>query len=353
MRALTVTPGQKRSARVSEVDDPRPRDGDALVRGVRIGLCGTDHEINEAYYGEAPPGSPHLILGHESLGRVERGTHDLPDGTYVVGMVRRPDGCPNCSKGEPDMCLWGKYAERGIGRLHGFGSEWWTESPQYLVPIPDSLVEVAVLLEPTTVVEKAVRQSYAAQRRLYWEPSKALVAGAGPVGILGALVLRLRGLAVTVFERTEKPERKAILARAGIGYAGTKVTPLDEIVAGSGPIDLAVEATGSAQVAFDLMGRIGTNGVLSLTSVSGGEATGEVPIARVNREVVLGNKLIFGTVNANRVDFEAGVRSLAAAERQWPGLLGSLITRRVPLAEAAPAVTHDPTQIKVVVELGR
>ncbi len=321
------------------------------MRGVRLGLCGTDHEINAGLYGTAPDGSEHLILGHESLGRVARAAGDFAEGTYVVAMVRRPDGCPNCARGEQDMCLWGDYTERGIRGRHGFGSEWWSERPQYLVRIPDKLRAVAVLLEPTSVVEKAVRHAFRMQERAHWEPKRAVVAGAGPIGILGAMLLRLGGLEVTVFERSEKPERRALLARIGASYAATNVTPLQEIAGGGGPIDLAVEATGSAQVAFDLMQRLGTNGALALTSVTGGDATADLPIARLNRDLVLGNRLVFGSVNANRVDFEHGVRDLGEAERRWPGFLASLITRRVQLADAAAAVAHDPRQIKTVVEL--
>ena len=351
MRAIAVTPGQKRSARVMDVDDPRPARGDLLVHGVRLGLCGTDHEINEGLYGMSPPGSDFLILGHESLGRIERGTDDLPAGTFVVGLVRHPDECPNCRHGEPDMCLWGTYREHGIDELHGFGSEWWVDTPDFVVAVPAALCARGVLAEPTSIVEKAIRQAYGAQKRMFWDPQRAIVAGAGPIGILGALLLRLRGLQVTLFERSEKPERRALLARAGIAYAATSVTPLADIAAGAGHLDLAVEATGSAEVAFALMERIGVDGVLALTSVSGGDATGVVPIARLNRELVLGNKLVLGSVNANRIDYEAGVHDLQEIERRYPGLLGSLITRRVPLAEAAPAVVHDPRQIKVVVEL--
>lgn len=332
--------------------EPRPGDGEVLVRGIRIGLCGTDHEINEGYYGSAPPGSDALVLGHESLGRVARGAAGLPEGTLVVGIVRRPDGCPNCAGGEPDMCLWGGFTERGIGGLQGFGSEWWAERPEYLIAVPEGLASAAVLLEPLTVVEKVVRHAFRVQARALWAPTRALVAGAGPVGILAATLLRLRGLAVTVFERTEKPERRELLAVVGAGYAATQATPLGEIVAGAGPIDLGIEATGNAAVAFGLMPHLGTNGVLALTSVSGGDATAEVPVARVNRELVLGNKLVFGSVNANRVDFEQGVRDVGEAERRWPGFLAGLVTARVPLADAAPSVTHDPRQIKVVVELG-
>ena len=351
MRALVVTPGEARSARIADVPDPRPRESEVLVRGVRIGLCGTDHEINAALYGAAPEGSPHLVLGHESLGRIERGDGELAAGTYVVGMVRRPDGCPNCQRGEQDMCLWGKYRERGIGGLHGFGSERWTEEPRYLVGVPDVIAEVAVLLEPLTVVEKAVRHAFGAQQRTYWDQRGALVAGAGPIGILGALVLRLRSFAVTVFERTEKPERSELLTRIGASYAATNATPLTEIAASAGRIDLAIEATGNANVAFDLAQHLAPNGVLALTSVTGGDATATIPTARINQGLVLGNRLVFGSVNANRIDFENGVRDLGEAERRWPGFLGSLITRRVPLADAAAAVVHDPKQIKTVVEL--
>jgi len=352
VRALVVTPRQPRSARVIDVPEPRATSGEVLVSGVRIGLCGTDHEINEGLYGSAPPGSDVLVLGHESLGRVERGTPDLPEGSFVVGIVRRPDGCPNCLAGEPDMCLWGKFTERGIGGLHGFGSERWVDQAQFLVAVPAELAEVGVLLEPLTVVEKVVRHAFLIQRRLRWEPARALVAGAGPIGMLGAMLLRVRGIDVTVFERTHKPERSALLAGIGARYAATAATPLAEIAAGAGPIDLAVEATGSAAVAFALIEHLGTNGVLGLTSVSGGEATAEVPVARANRLLVLGNRAVFGSVNANRVDFEQGVRDLGEAERRWPGFLRSLITSRVQLADAAVAVTHDPRQIKVVVELG-
>lgn len=351
MRALVVTPGASRSERVIDVPDPEPRADEALVRGVRLGLCGTDNEIDEGLYGTAPAGSPYLVIGHESLGRIEKGAGDLAAGTHVVAMVRRPDGCPNCQRGQPDMCLWGGYEERGISRRHGFGSERWTESARYLVPVPNELVDVAVLLEPTTVAEKAIRQAYETQRRMYWEPARALVAGAGPVGILAALLLRLRGLDVLVFERSEKPERKALLATAGIGYAATSEMPLSEVAASFGRVDLAVEATGSAQVAFDLMTAIGANGVEVLTSVTGGDATAVVPIARLNREMVLGNRVVLGSVNANRLDFERGVRDLQDVERRYRGLLGTLITKRVPLAGAAAAVAHDPAQIKVVVEL--
>jgi len=201
MKALTVIPRRPGSGEVREVPDPKPRDGEALVDVVRVGLCGTDAEIERGEYGEAPPGSEVLVLGHESFGRVARGVGALTRGTPVVASVRRPDGCPNCARGEQDMCLWGRYTERGIGGLHGYCAERYAERPEYLFAVPEKIAAVAVLLEPLTISEKGWRHTIAAQRRMtFWEPKRALVTGAGPVGILAAVLLRLRGLDVTVVE---------------------------------------------------------------------------------------------------------------------------------------------------------
>jgi threonine dehydrogenase-like Zn-dependent dehydrogenase len=352
MRALTVIPHRPGSGEVREVPDPRPRDGEVLVDVVRVGLCGTDAEIERGEYGEAPPGSEVLVLGHESFGRVARGAGALAAGTPVVASVRRPDGCPNCERGEPDMCLWGKYTERGIGGLHGYCAERYAERSEYLFVVPEKIADVAVLLEPLTISEKGWRHAIAAQRRMtFWEPRRALVTGAGPVGILAAALLRLRGLEVTVVERTEKPERRGLLATIGATYAATSVTPLVELAGPGGHVDVAVEATGSSQVAFALMDLLGPNGVLVLTSVTGGLRSLEVPADDINKRLVLWNALVLGTVNANAVDFRQGIVDLVAAEERWPGFLLSLITRRVPLASAADALKHDPRQIKTVVEI--
>ena len=352
MRALTVIPGKAGSGAVREVPDPVPRDGEVLVDVVRVGIDGTDIEIGQGEYGTAPAGSDVLVIGHEAFGRVARESGPLREGAPVVASVRRPDGCPNCARGEPDMCLWGTYTERGIAGLHGYCAERYAERPDYLFVVPERIAEVAVLLEPLTIGEKAVRHARAAQQRMtVWEPQRALVAGAGPVGILAALVLRLRGLAVTVAERTEKPDRRALLARIGAAYAATSVTPLEEIAADR--VDLAIEATGAAQVAFSLMPLIGPNGVLVLTSVTGGGRTLEVPADDINRDLVLRNALVLGTVNANAIDFRQGIVDLGVAEERWPGFLLSLITRRVPLEQAAEALAHDPRHIKTVVEIAR
>jgi len=360
MRALTVIPRKPGTSQVREVPDPVPADDEVVVDVIRVGLCGTDAEIDHGEYGVAPPGSDFLILGHESFGRVSRparrtkenGT-GLPESTPVVASVRRPDGCPNCSRGEADMCLWGKYTERGIEGLHGFCAERYAERAEYLFPVPEEIADVAVLLEPLSISEKGWRHVTAAQRRMtFWEPRRAIVTGAGPVGILGAVLLRLRGLEVTVVEHTEKPDRRALLAKIGASYAATSVTPLDEVAGPRGPADVILEATGSSEVAFAAMDLIGPNGALILTSVTGGTRSLAVPADDINKRLVLWNAMVLGTVNANAVDFRQGLADLAAAERRWPGFLLSLITRRVPLERAPEALRHDPAQIKQVVEIG-
>jgi len=358
MRALTVIPKKPGSAEVREVPDPVPADDEVVIDVIRVGLCGTDAEIDRGEYGIAPSGSGFLILGHESVGRVTRRARaagkgmGLVESTLVVASVRRPDGCPNCSRGEADMCLWGDYTERGIRGLHGFCAERYAERPEYLFPLPDEIAAVAVLLEPLSISEKGWRQVSAAQRRMtIWEPRRAIVTGAGPVGILAAVLLRLRGLDVTVVERTAKPDRRALLARIGVGYAATSVTPLDEVAGPKGHADVILEATGSSEVAFAAMDLIGPNGALILTSVTGGTRSLEVPADAINKRLVLANALVLGTVNANAVDFRQGLVDLAAAERRWPGFLLSLITRRVPLEKATEALRHDPAQIKQVVEI--
>lgn len=355
MRALTVVPGAPGSAQVREVPDPEPRDEECLVEVIRVGLCGTDAEIERGEYGTAPEGSDVLVLGHESLGRIVREAAGAGPraGTLVVASVRRPGACPNCARGEQDMCLWGDHRERGIAGLHGFCAERYTERPEFLFPLPDALEAVAVLLEPLTISEKGWRHVAAAQRRMtVWEPRRAIVAGAGPVGLLAAMVLRLRGLDVVVVERSDKPARRALLARIGASYAATSVTPLAEVASALDRVDLVVEATGSAAVAFEAMRLVGANGAVLLTSVTGGGRTLELPAGDINNNLVLRNVLVLGTVNANALDFRAGIDDLTEAERRWPGFLASLITRRVPLSGGAAALAHDGTHIKTVVEVG-
>jgi len=347
-------PRRAGSGAVRDVPEPVLSDGEVLIDVVRVGLCGTDADIERGEYGSAPEGSELLVLGHESFGRVARDAGSLKAGTPVVASVRRPDGCPNCLRGEQDMCLWGGYRERGINGFHGFCAQRFAERPEYLFVVPEAIADVAVLLEPLTISEKGWRHLGAAQRRMTeWQPRTAIVAGGGPVGILAALKLRLEGLDVTVVERQPKPQKEALLARIGAGYAATNVTPLATVAAPLKRIDVVIEATGNSAVAFECMRLVGRNGAVLLTSVTGGNRTLDVPADVINQNVVLGNVLVLGIVNAKSDDFRNGIADLFAAERRWPGFLAALITQRVPLADAAGALRHDPSQIKTVVEVAR
>jgi glucose 1-dehydrogenase len=351
MRAVVVTPEQAGSARLADVPAPRPADGEALVRVVRAGACGTDAEIDHGLFGRAPPGDDYLILGHENLGRVERGAGPLEVGDLVVSTVRRPDGCLNCRAGESDMCLDGGYTERGIIGRHGFWAESYAESPDFLVRLPPELESVGVLLEPTSVVEKAIRQSYALQRRLVWEPKQAVVLGAGPIGLLSTVALRLRGLAVTTVARSKGHLAAELVTACGGRYLSSRDVPIPRLGEELGRLDLIVEATGNGQVVFEAMQALGTNGVLCLTSITGGHRPLEVDAHALNLRLVLGNMAVFGSVNAHRADFEQGVADLVAAERRWPGLLDRLITRRLGLDGFRAALDASPGDIKTVLAI--
>lgn len=345
-------PGRAGSGAVRDVPEPHIADGEVLVDVVRVGLCGTDAEIERGEYGRAPEGADVLVLGHESFGRVARDAGSLKAGTPVVASVRRPDGCPNCRSGEQDMCLWGGFRERGITGIHGFCAERFAERSEYLFVVPEAIADIAVLLEPLTITEKGWRHVVAAQRRMtVWEPRTAIVAGGGPVGILAAMKLRLQGLDVTVVERRPKPEKEALLARIGAGYAATSVTPLATVAERSKRIDIVIEATGNSAVAFECLRLVGANGAVILTSVTGAMRSLEVPADIINQNLVLDNVLVLGTVNAKSDDFRKGIADLSEAVRRWPGFLSALITRRVPLEDAAGALPHDPSQIKTVVEV--
>lgn len=357
MKAVTVTPGKPRSATLRDVPTPAPSRGEILVRLVQVGLDGTDAEIDEGLYGEAPPGETHLILGHESLGQVERagaGIKDFVPGDLVVATVRRPGGCLNCQAGESDMCLDGRYTERGIKGRHGFMAEYYAEAPEFLVKLPPRLKGFGVLLEPMTIVEKGVAQSLDIQKRMRWEPERALVLGAGTIGLFAALVLRNLGLEVTVVGR-EDPDvpslRLDLLRTIGARYVSSVRSPILELPRQLGNLDLILEATGSSQVVFDAMQILGTNGVLCLMGITGGTRTISIPADRINLEMVLGNKVVFGSVNANRRYFELGVQHFGEFEQKWPGLLSRFITKRLPLDQFREGLERRREHIKVVLEV--
>jgi len=338
MKAIAVTPGKPDSIHLAELEQPSPdeiRDGrGVLVKVLRVGVDGTDKEINAAEYGAAPPGYDFLVIGHESFGRVEAvgpRVTELKPGDYVVATVRRPGTSIYDRIGTYDMTTDDTYFERGINLRHGFLTEYYVDDPEYIVKVPAGLRQVGVLLEPTTVVEKGIAQAYEIQRRLrVWRPRRACVMGSGTVGLLAALVLRLRGLDVTVLSRTPRPYLNSDLVEMlGARYASVDELPLLEAAGRHGPFDLIFEATGFSPVVFEAMQALGKNGVLVLSSVTGGDRTLEVPADRINLGFVVGNKVMVGTVKANRGYFELGVRDMAQAEAEYPGWLGRLLTHPV------------------------
>jgi threonine dehydrogenase-like Zn-dependent dehydrogenase len=347
MRAITLTPGVADSADLEEVPEPPVAEGAVLVDGVALGICGTDAEIVHGDYGEAPPGEERLILGHESLGRVA----EAPAGSgfapadLVVGIVRRPDPvpCPSCAAGEWDFCRNGRYTERGIKALHGYGSERWRIEPEFAVKLDSGLGALGVLMEPTTVVAKAWEQIDRVLARATIGPERVLVTGAGPIGLLAALLARARGYELTVLDRATEGPKPELVRDLGGTYHSGPLTDLDPAP------DIIVEATGASQVVLDAMTHTAANGVVCLTGISSGGHEIGLDAGDLNRRIVLENDLVFGSVNANRRHYEAAAKALAEADNVW---LERLITRRVPLDRWHEALTREEHDIKVVVELG-
>jgi glucose 1-dehydrogenase len=345
MKAITVEPGKPGTTRLEEVPEPEPRGGSVLVEAVAVGVCGTDVEIVEGKYGTAPQGRTRLVLGHESLGRVvDPGPHGgLKKGDLVVGIVRRPDPvpCPNCAVGEWDMCRNGQYTERGIKGLDGFMSERWRIEPEYVMKVDPSLGLLGVLLEPTTVVAKAWEQVGAVGQRAFWEPRKVLVTGAGPIGLLAALVGVQRGLEIHVLDRvTSGPKPEIVRALGAIYHTGA--------VQGVGfQPDVIVECTGVGQVIADSVAAIAAGGVVCLTGVGTGGRTGIVPVADVAASIVLSNQVVVGSVNANKRHWYKAGQVLARADLAW---LARLVTRRERPEEFGRALKRTPDDIKVVVQ---
>ena len=338
MKAVAVRPHDPDSVHLAALPKPRvedvPNGRGVLVKVLRVGVDGTDKEINAGEYGEAPPGEKFLVLGHESLGRVEAvgpGVAELRPGDYVVATVRRPGTSLYDRIGMPDMTTDDVYFERGISLRHGFLTEHYVDDADFIVKVPRMLKEVGVLLEPTTVVEKGLHQAFEIQRRMrVWRPRKAAVLGAGTVGLLATLALRLRGLQVTAFAKNPKAGLNADLIEAlGARYVSTDGRPLLEAATGDGPYDIIFEATGYSPLVFESMRVLGKNGVLVLASVTGGDRMVQVPADRINLEFVLGNKVMVGTVNASREHFEMGVADMAQAAAEYPGWLNRLLTHPV------------------------
>jgi threonine dehydrogenase-like Zn-dependent dehydrogenase len=338
MKAIAVIPGKPDSIHLRDVPRPSvdevPGGRGVLVRVLQVGVDGTDKEINAAEYGAPPPGHEYLILGHESFGRVEAvgsAVTELSPGDYVAASVRRPGSSVYDAIGLQDMTTDDSYFERGINLLHGFLAEYYVDSADYLVRVPERLKDVGVLMEPTSVAEKAIGQAWEIQRRLrIWRPRKAAVLGTGTLGLLASMILKLRGLDVTAFGLKEPPYvNSELLGQIGVRYVSTKQTSLAKASADSGPFDFILEGTGFSPLVFEAMDVLAKNGVLAMVSVTGGDRTLEVPADRINQGFVLGNKVAFGSVNASRADFERGASDLSQAELSYPGWLRRLLTHPV------------------------
>ncbi|MBX6425746.1 MAG: glucose 1-dehydrogenase [Variibacter sp.] len=348
MRALTVQPGIADSARLDEVPEPEACDRTLLVRALALGICATDRDIVSARSGSAPPGEQRLILGHESLGVVEEAPPGcgFAPGDHVVGIVRRPDPvpCPACAAGEWDMCHNGRYTERGIKERHGYGAELFRLEPAFAVKVDRDLGLLAVLLEPASIVAKAWDHAERIARRARAAaPHRLLVTGAGPVGLLAALIGRQRGLDVHIFDRAEKGLKVDQVRGLGATYHRGRIADVLEDLRP----DILLECTGAVPVIRDCLAHVGRNGIIGLAGLSPAAAEAPLDIGRFNRTMVLENQVVFGAVNANRAHFEAAAGALAAADRDW---LAGLVSRRVPLARWTEALENRPDDVKVVID---
>jgi glucose 1-dehydrogenase len=336
MRALAVVPRKPDSAAIVEMDEPSPGPGELLVDGLALGVCGTDREIVAGEYGWAP------------LGRVREAPADsgFEAGDLVVGVVRRPDSvpCGACARGEFDMCRNGEYTERGIKQIHGYGSERWTVETDYAVKLDPALDEVGVLMEPTTILAKAWDHVDRIGGRAYFAPERALVTGAGTIGLLAALLGVQRGIDVHVLDRVEDGPKPELAEALGATYHTSDAETIER----HAPPDVVIEATGVPQLVFDVMQHNAAAGVVCLTGVSPTGRDLSVDAGQLGRDIVLENDVIFGSVNANLGHYELAAKALAGADRSW---LERMITRRVPLDRFSEALDSRPDDVKVVLDL--
>ncbi|HYV55921.1 MAG TPA: glucose 1-dehydrogenase [Candidatus Nitrosopolaris sp.] len=349
MKAVAVVPGTRQVVLVEQELARVTSPTQVRLRMLDVGVCGTDREICAFQYGTPPAGSEHLVIGHESLGEVVEvgaGVSRLRPGDLVVPMVRRPcphDDCAACRAGRQDFCFTGDFSERGIRGQHGFMTEMVVDDERYMRVVPRALREIAVLVEPLTIAEKGLIQVDQVQQRLPWACEvvsgkvhrachRAVVIGAGPVGLLGAMALVARGYDTSVYSRELAPNPKADLVTSiGARYFSAQDTSLEQLAAKVGNIDLVYEATGASAMAFQMMKALGTNGVFVFTGVPGRKAPIEVDTDVIMRNLVLKNQVVFGTVNAGQEAFEAAIHDLGVFQQRWPAAVGSLITGRYPV----------------------
>lgn len=360
MKAVAVVPGKSASIHLEELPKPRvqdiPNGRGVLVRILRVGLDGTDKEIWAGQYGVTPLGSGFLIIGHESFGKVvEAGpkVKELAAGDYVACTSRRRGGSLYDLIGSYDMTPDARYIEPGISLKHGFLTEYYVDDPEYIVRVPPPLKEVGVLLEPVGIAEKGIAQAYEIQRRMkVWQPQRAAVVGAGSLGLIATLLLRLRNLEVTTFARSLPPTPNSrLVEECGARYVSTRQLPLPEAAKKHGPFDLIFEAAGASEILFQGIDALAANGILVLTGISGGNRAIEVPADRLMLGMVLGNKVAVGTVSENRGSLEQGIQDMALASLLYPGWLERLITHRVKGLESYPEMIRLLTEGKNVIKL--
>jgi len=327
MQALTTVPGRPDSAAIAERPAPHPDPSGVAIRVLEVGVCGTDREIAAGEFGVAPPGEEVLVLGHELLGEVAADGHGFARGDLVSATVRRScERCGPCLAGSPDACATGEYSERGITALHGFAAELVTERPEHVVAVPAALGRLGVLAEPAAICARGIRHALAIGARQPWEPQRALVLGAGAIGMLAAYMLRLAGLEVSVAARSATGSEKAdLVAAAGAEYVSTAETPLED----AGRFDLVIEAAGSAELMLAGAALLRRNGVACLLGLDAHPHSLSVDAALFGVDFVIENRVLFGSVNAHRQDWAAGVRELEAMRQRWPEALERMVGLRV------------------------
>jgi threonine dehydrogenase-like Zn-dependent dehydrogenase len=369
MKAIAVIPKRQEVELVNHETPKLPSPTAVKLRMLEAGVCGTDREICAFQYGTPPDGSDYLVIGHESLGEVvEVGSEvsRVKVGDLVVPMVRRPcfhDTCLACRSDRQDFCYTGDFTERGIKMQHGFMTEFVVDDQKYMNVVPPALRDVAILVEPLTIAEKAIKQIWQVQQRLPWacpietkagrgHCHKAVVLGAGPVGLLGAMALAVGGFNVYVYSREVAPNPKSDLVESiGATYVSAQETSIDQLAETVGNIDVVYEATGASNVSFEMLKVIGSNAIFVFTGVPGRKKPIEVDTDLIMRDLVLKNQVVFGTVNAGRETFEDAIRDLGAFMDRWPKTTRSLITGRNPISAYRDLLLGTPRGIKEVISL--
>ena len=351
IEALVTEPGTPHSARVERVPAEDAIETAVPIRVLEVGVCGTDREIAEGLFGIAPPGERRLVLGHELLGVVERDGEGFARGDLVTATVRRSCGrCEACAQGSPDSCLTGDYVERGITRLHGFARELVLEDPEQLIPVPRSLGRLGVLAEPASICARGIRHARAIAGRQQWPGERALVLGAGAIGMLSTYLLRLDGLEVwTAARGPGGSERAALVAACGARYVSTNETSSRDLAEDVGGFDLVLEATGDAQVMLETVGLLRRNGVACLLGLDARDRAVALDGRTLGIDTVLQNRALVGSVNAHRRDWVAAVEALDRALARWPDAVQRLVGLRVPLDRFAEAFAHVGVKATLVV----